>query len=215
MVCSWMGVLLRVVPTVTVDTRCASAKRERFPDGALAGGETGAARCGGNRSCGGRDFLGRDGSAGDRDPAPRKRGTRFQVSRTNLQICSTGGSGHRGPPPRHPQDGPRPRWSLGVRPAGCRCFWLSCPWERLASDPNPAEWSRRKSNRRCGETAGGVSRPRRAEHLLRPRRPRRCPAGRRRGEGPWAGRCRGPSIRTATGRATGWSSPAAARDRSH
>jgi len=64
---------------------------------------------------------------------------------------------------------------------------------------------------------GEVSRPRRAEHCrspYRPRRPRSWPAGPGQGGTQSAERCRSPSIQTAIGRGPGWSSAAAARDRS-
>jgi hypothetical protein len=84
-----MGVLVRVVPTVTVDTRCASAKRERFPDGALAGGETGAARCGGNRGCGGSDVFW--GGTGTKEIGTPCRG------RADLRCASLRSSHRKGP----------------------------------------------------------------------------------------------------------------------
>ena len=69
-----MGVLVRVVPTVAVDTRCARAKRERFPDGARTGGRFRGASCLQYGGCGEREIFRAGRSRGGPEPVPRERG---------------------------------------------------------------------------------------------------------------------------------------------
>ena len=111
------------MPTVTVDTRCARAKRERFPDGGRAEGRFRGASCLVNGGCGEREIFRAGRCRGRREPAPRERGP----SRSLLLyfLCS-------------PLSAPGRRTSvsapLGVHPKTLAPMGRQSAW---AGNPNP------------------------------------------------------------------------------